>query len=222
MEGDQRKQSKTTRQTQRKYKPVKRRVEKERVELPGTVQPSTGASSQGHDLQPPRTKKRRKLPILVDTSESRELTVITGQASTPNVRIDDDDKTLMSCSKKTGEHPEFLNQQSEAVTATDTVLDSHREEQAIVEMEEKKLLITSMSPSGTVATPPESSRLTAKASKEEKYVKGTQKKSKSAQEAPLKNGPRAQDGSNHVSSKKTVQRKRHRRTGRYGELFSHA
>ena len=76
---------------------------------------------------------------------------------------------------------------------------------------------TSMSPSGTVATPPESSRVTAEASKEEKYVKGTQEKSKSAQETPLKNGPRAQDGSNHASSKKTVQRKRHR----YGEIFSH-
>ena len=219
------KRSRTTRQTQRKHKSVKRRVEKERIELPGTAQPSTGASSQGHDLQPPRTKKRRKLrPTLADTSEPRELTVTTGQASTLNVRIDDDDKTLVSCSKKTGEDPEFLNQQSEAVTATGTILDSHCEEQAIVEMEEKKVLIvsdTSMSPSGTVATPPESSRVTAEASKEEKYVKGTQEKSKSAQETPLKNGARAQDGSNHASSKKTVQRKRHKRTGRYGELFSH-
>ena len=79
-----------------------------------------------------------------------------------------------------------------------------------------------MSPSGTVATSPESSRVSiSKASKEEKYVKGTQDKSKSAQETPLKNGPRAQDGSNHASSKKTLQRKRHKRTGRYGELSSH-
>ena len=80
---------------------------------------------------------------------------------------------------------------------------------------------TLMSPSGTVATSPESSRVIAEASKEEKYVKGTQEKSKSAQETPLKNGPRAQDGSNHASSKKTLQRKRHKRTGRYGELSSH-
>ena len=176
---------------------MKGRVEKERVKLPGMAQPSTGASSQGHDLQPPRTKKRRKLPPLVDTSEPRELT---------------------------GEDPEFLDQQSEATTATGTILDSHCEEQAVVEMEEKKALIvsdTSMSPSGTVATPPESSRVTAEASKEEKYVKGTREKSKSAQETPLKNGARAQDGSNHASFKKTVQRKRHKRTGRYGELFSH-
>ena len=63
-----------------------------------------------------------------------------------------------------------------------------------------------MSPSGTVATPPKSSRVTTEASKEEKYVKGTQDKSKSAQETALKNGPRAQDGSNHASSKKTTKK----------------
>ena len=116
--------------------------------------------------------------------------------------------------------------QSESPTtspAISTVLNSHCEEQTVVEVEEKKVLTvsdTSMSHS-MVATAPESSGATAEASREEKCGKRTQEKSKSAQETPLKNGPRAQDGSNHASFKKTVQRKRHKRTGRYGELFSH-
>ena len=119
--------------------------------------------------------------------------------------------------------------QSESPTtspAISTVLNSHCEEQTVVEVEEKKVLTvsdTSMSHSmvATAHSAPESSGATAEASREEKRGKRTQEKSKSAQETPLKNGPRAQHGSNHASFKKTVQRKRHKQTGRYGELFSH-
>ena len=110
--------------------------------------------------------------------------------------------------------------QSETATATTqaigTVLDSYCEEQAVVEVEEKKQLTvsdTSMSRSGTVATAPESSGAVAKASGDDKHMKGTQEKSKSAHKTLLKQGPRGQDGSVHTSSKKPVQRKRHKRTG---------
>ena len=113
----------------------------------------------------------------------------------------------------TNHDPTHATWQSESPTtspAISTVLNSHCEEQTVVEVEEKKVLTvsdTSMSHS-MVATAPESSGATAEASREEKRGKRTQEKSKSAQETPLKNGPRAQDGSNHASFKKTVQRKK--------------
>ena len=199
MEGDQRKRSKTTRQTQRTHKPVKRRVEKERVEPPGTVQPSTAASSQSHDLQPPRTKKhvsrKPRLPTLVDTSKPVKRRV-----------------------EKEGVERPGTAQPSTGASSQGHDLQPLRTKQG---RKLPTLVDTSKPVKNTVVTPPESSRVTAEASKEEKYVKGTQDRSKSAQETPLKNGPRAQDGSSHASSKKTVQRKRHKRAGRYGELFSH-
>ena len=52
----------------------------------------------------------------------------------------------------------------------------------------------------------ESSGATAKASGDDKHTKGTQEESKSAHETLLKQGPTAQDGSAHTSSKKPVQR----------------
>ena len=105
--------------------------------------------------------------------------------------------------------------------AISTVLNSHCEEQTVVEVEEKKVLTvsdTSMSHS-MVATAPDSSGATAKASRKEKHEKRMQEESKSAQEILLKHGRRAQDENDHASSKKPVRRrKRHKRTGRYGEL----
>ena len=71
----------------------------------------------------------------------------------------------------------------------------------------------------TVATAPESSGATAKALREEKHGKRTQEESTSAQETPLKHGRRAQNRTDDASSKKLVQRKRHKRTRCNGELF---
>ena len=111
-------------------------------------------------------------------------------------------------------------QQSEAITtppAVATVLDSNREEQAVVEVEEKKLLTVSDTHS-VVATAPESSGATAEATREDKHGKETQEESKSAtQETLIKHKPRAQDGGDHASSKKPIWRKRHKRTGCHGE-----
>ena len=103
-------------------------------------------------------------------------------------------------------------------TSTCTVLNSHCEEQTVVEVEEKKVLTvshTSISHSIVVTAP----GATAKASRKEKHGKRTQKESKSAQETVLKHGPRVLDERDHASSRKPVWRKRHKRVGHYGELF---
>ena len=109
--------------------------------------------------------------------------------------------------------------QSEA-TATPppigTVMDSNREEQDVVDKEEKKLLTVSDTQS-TVVPGPESSGATAEVARE---GGGQEAQSKTAaQETQLKHGSRAQDGSGHVFSNKklTAQRKRRKRTGRHGE-----
>ena len=109
--------------------------------------------------------------------------------------------------------------QSEA-TATPlpigTVMDSNREEQDVIDEEEKKLLTVSHTQS-TVVPGPESSGATAEVARE---GGGQEAQSKTAaQETQLKHGSRAQDGSGHVSSikKPAAQRKRRKRTGRHGE-----
>ena len=106
------------------------------------------------------------------------------------------------------------------VTATPppigTVMDSNREEQDVVDKEEKKLLTVSDTQS-TVDPGPESSGATAVVARE---GGGQEAQSKTAaQETQLKHGSRAQDGSSDVSSikKPAAQRKRRKRTGRYGE-----
>ena len=111
--------------------------------------------------------------------------------------------------------------QSEATTTPPpigTVMDSNREEQDIVDKEEKKLLTVSDTQS-TVVPGSESSGATAEVARE---GGGQEAQSKTAaQETQLKYGSRAQDGSGHVSSikKPGAQRKRHKRTGRHGELL---
>ena len=111
--------------------------------------------------------------------------------------------------------------QSEA-TATPppigTVMDSNREEQDVVDEEEKKLgLLTVSDTQSTVVPGPESSGATAEVARE---GGGQEAQSKTAaQETQLKHGSRAQDGNGHVSSikKPAAQRKRRKRTRRHGE-----
>ena len=125
-----------------------------------------------------------------------------------------------SISLETVQHPAAesvdIASQSEA-TATPppigTVMDSNREEQDIVDKEEKKLLTVSDTQS-TVVPGPESSGATAEVARE---GGGQEAQSKTAaQEIQLKHRSRAQDGSGHVSSI-AAQRKRRKRTGHHGE-----
>ena len=187
----QSKQNKKTKESQRRDKPTKKRLKRVKAEPSKALQRSTGASSRGYDVQAPI------LSIVIEPRSSKKVTTI---ADTP--------KSM------------DITQQPKATTTTSangTVLDSHHEEQAVVvEVEEKKLLTVSDMHS-TVATAPESSRATAEATRKDKHGKGTQEESKSAQETLLKHKPRAQDGCDQTSSKKPVQRKRYRRTGRHGE-----
>ena len=246
MEGDQRKRSKTAKQTQRKPKP---REEKQSVELSETAQPSSGASIQDHDSPrqrrpptsapaAPRTRRAggRKAPIITTASRTRTrvVTADTAQASplsgTRKVvgPIGRDGKKHIQETLKVAGLPRrhcrpvqrgTLSGTTTTPPATGTVIDRQKEEQAVVKVEEKKLSTVSDSTStrshSTVAT---ASGATAEAVRVEKHGVETQQESKSAaQETQLMHGAGAPDGGDHTPSKKPTQRKRHKRTGRYGE-----
>ena len=207
----QSKQSKTTKQTQRKDKPVKKRVE--------TAQLSVGASSHGHDLQPPTSavvETEKIVPTITDTSEPH--TVTTTQSLPLSGQGDANDKAETVMTRELGKilsescpkslqppvQPVDIDRPSEATTtppAIDTVSGSHCKEQAVVEVEEKKLsIIADTSKSHSTAT--EASR------EDDKEHKGTSE--------DRQTGPRAQDENDHVS-RKPVRKKRHKRTRRHGE-----
>ena len=215
----QSKQSKTTKQSQRKDKPMKKRVEKEGVELFDTAQLSVGASSHGHDLQPPTSavvETEKKVPTVTDTSEPHTATTTQSLPLSGQGEANDKAETVMtrelgkilseSCPKSLQPpvQPVDIDRPSEATTtppAIGTVSGSHCKEPAVVEVEEKKLSIVADT-SKSHSTDTEASR------EDDKEHKGTLE--------DRQTGPRAQDESDHVS-KKPVRKKRHKRTRRHGE-----
>ena len=216
----QSKQSKTTKQSQRKDKLVKKRVEKKGVELFDTAQLSIGASSHGHDLQPPTSRAvvetEKKVPTVTDTSEPHTATTTQSLPLSGQGEANDKAETVMtrelgkilseSCPKSLQPpvQPVNTDRPSEATTtpsAIGTVSGSHCEEQAVVEVEEKKLSIIADT-SKSYSTSTEASR---EDDKEHKGISGDRQQR-----------PRAQDESDHVS-KKPVRKKRHKRTRRHGE-----
>ena len=136
--------------------------------------------------------------------------------------IEKDEKKSQGCLNEQETISLETTRQPEATTTTPAigmVPESIQEKHTVISVEEMKLLAVSGTHS-TVATPPESSGATAEAAREEKHGKGTQQESKSgAQETQLMHGAGAPDGIDHTPSKKPAQRKRHKRTGRYGEQF---
>ena len=228
MEGDQRKRSKTTKQTQRKSK-------KQRVESPETPQPSSGASSQDHDpprrphTRIPRTRRGRKVPDATEASPLSSTRKVVGLVKSGDGKKHDEE-TLKGPRRRRRPVQRGALSDLETTTTlckpptTGTVRDKQNEEQAVVKAVEEKELSSVSDPSmrshSTVATAPESSGATAEAAREEKHGKETQQESKSAaQETQLMHGAAgATDGSDHTPSfKKPAQRKRHKRTGRYGK-----
>ena len=89
---------------------MKKRVEKETVELSETAQLSIGASSYGHDLQPPTgavVETEKLVPTVTDTSEPHTITTtqslpLSGQDEVDDKAEIDDKRTwkdLESCPK---------------------------------------------------------------------------------------------------------------------------
>ena len=209
----QSKQSKTTKQTQRKDKPVKKRVEIETVELSETAQLSTGSSLHDHDLQPPTSavvETEKIVATVIDTSEPHTATTaqslpLSGQGEA-NDRAEIDDKRTWedpeSCPKSLQPpvQPVDIVRPSEATTtppAIGTVSGSNYEEQTV----EKKLsIVADTSKSHSTAT--EALR------EDDNEHKGTSE--------DRQTGPRAQDESDRVS-KKPVRKKRHKRTRHHGK-----
>ena len=174
MEGDQRKRSKTAKQTQRK---PKSREEKQSVELSETAQPSSGASIQDHDSSrqrrpptsapaAPRTRQAggRKAPIITAASRPRTRVVTAGTAQASPLSgtrkvvspIGRDGKKHVQETLKVAGPPRrhcrpvqrgALSGTTTTPPATGTVIDRQKEEQAVAKVEEKKLLTVSDSTS---------------------------------------------------------------------------
>ena len=201
---------------------MKKRARKGDVEQSKTV--THGSTSRDGDLIQPlinsgavvetEKKKVHTVPIATDTSEPHTVTItqslpLSGQGEATDIAESDDQRTRKDPESylenfQPPVQPVDIVRPPEATTtppAISTVSGSHCKEQTVVEVEEKKLSIsTDTSKSHSTAT--EASR------EDDKEHKGTTE--------DRQTGPRAQDESDHVS-KKPVRKKRHKRTRRHGE-----
>ena len=213
---------------QEEAKPVKKRARKGNVEQSKTV--THRSTSRGGDLIQPlinslsgavvetEKKKVHTVPIATDTSEPHTVTTtqslpLSGQGEATDTAKSDDqiirkdpESYLENLQPPVQPVTVDIVRPPEATTtppAIGTVSGSHCEEQTVVEVKEKKLLIVADT-SRLHSTATESSR------EDDNKHKGTSDDSQQE--------PRAQDESDRVSKKPVpVQKKRHKRTRRHGE-----
>ena len=176
-----------------------------------TQKPSVMLSLNSGTVVETEKKKVHTVPIATDTSEPHTVTItqslpLSGQGEATDTVKSDDQRTRKDPESylenlQPPVQPVDIIRPPEATTtppAISTVSGSHCEEQAVVEVEEKKLSIVGY----THSTDTEASREDAK------EHKGTL--------VDRQTGQRAQDESDHVS-KKPVRKKRHKRARRHGE-----
>ena len=215
-------------QSQKLEKPMKRSLRVHIEQSERATQGSIGYTSRTRDLQPPasanfetsvdyETEKMRIPTVNNDTSEPHTITAIqslplSGQGEATDTAESDDKKPRgtqedsESCLEiaQPPVQPVDIVRPSEATAtppAIGAVSGRHCEEQTVVEAEEKKLsIVADTAKSHSTAT--EASR------KDDKEHKETSE--------DRQQGPRAQDESDHVS-KKSIRKKRHKRTRRHGE-----